>query len=80
MASVSLTTSSMMIAPTSSILQTASYHTQQQDWLPSLISKRIATWTYLMRVFRGGMVLYNTALLSEHEMRQIWSDDKMHRR
>ncbi|KAF9984607.1 hypothetical protein BGZ75_003795 [Mortierella antarctica] len=80
MASVSLTPSSMMIAPTSSILQPNGYHTQQQDWMPSLISKRIATWTYLMRVFRGGMVLYNTALLSEHEMRQIWSDDKMHRR
>ncbi|KAF9933242.1 hypothetical protein BGZ67_004372 [Mortierella alpina] len=70
----------MMIAPTSSILQSNGYHTQQQDWMPSLISKRITTWTYLMRVFRGGMVLYNTALLSEHEMRQIWSDDKMHRR
>ncbi|KAG0210210.1 hypothetical protein BGX28_009515 [Mortierella sp. GBA30] len=81
MTSVGITTSGMMIAPTSNILPSSySYQAQQHEWVPNLITKRIATWNYLMRVFRGGMVLYNTALLSEHEMRQIWPDDKMHRR
>ncbi|KAF9190575.1 hypothetical protein BGZ51_008426 [Haplosporangium sp. Z 767] len=50
------------------------------DWIPALLKKRIATWSYLMRVFRGGMVLYNTAWISEHEMRLLWNEDKMQRR
>ncbi|KAG0051461.1 hypothetical protein BGZ83_003746 [Gryganskiella cystojenkinii] len=47
---------------------------------PNLIQKRIMTFRYLHRCFQGGMVLYNTALIPEQEMRAIWGEDKMQRR
>ncbi|KAF9144421.1 hypothetical protein BGX30_012879 [Mortierella sp. GBA39] len=47
-----------------------------------LVTKRSATWRYLQRVHQGGMVLYNTAVLSEVDLRQgyPYNDEKMQRR
>ncbi|KAG0306006.1 hypothetical protein BGZ97_000905 [Linnemannia gamsii] len=47
-----------------------------------LVTKRSATWRYLQRVHQGGMVLYNTAVLSEADLRQgyPYNDEKMQRR
>ncbi|OAQ34570.1 hypothetical protein K457DRAFT_45469, partial [Linnemannia elongata AG-77] len=55
--------------------QTANY---QHD----LVTKRSATWRYLQRVHQGGMVLYNTAVLTEADLRQgyPYNDEKMQRR
>ncbi|KAG0003309.1 hypothetical protein BGZ65_001831 [Modicella reniformis] len=63
----------------SGILAVPSYQVQQ-DQVPSLVSKRSATWRYLQRVHQGGMVLYNTAMLSETDLRRGYSDEKMQRR
>ncbi|ORY99609.1 hypothetical protein BCR41DRAFT_401739 [Lobosporangium transversale] len=52
----------------------------QQDSIPSLVSKRSATWRYMQRVHQGGMVLYNTAMLSEMDLRRGYADEKNHRR
>ncbi|KAG0361071.1 hypothetical protein BGZ54_009252, partial [Gamsiella multidivaricata] len=51
----------------------------QQDQVPILVSKRSATWRYLQRVHQGGMVLYNTAMLSEMDLRRGYADDKIQR-
>ncbi|KAF9309476.1 hypothetical protein BG003_009710 [Podila horticola] len=52
----------------------------QQEWLPPLVAKRRATWKYLQRCFEGGMVVYNTALVSDSDMRSCWTEEKMQRR
>ncbi|KAG0203688.1 hypothetical protein BGX28_004097 [Mortierella sp. GBA30] len=53
----------------------------QHDFVPVLASKRTVTWRYLQRVFQGGMVLYNTAVLSEVDLRRGYaSDEKVQRR
>ncbi|KAF9928251.1 hypothetical protein FBU30_002518 [Linnemannia zychae] len=56
------------------------YHTASSQH--DLATKRSATWRYLQRVHQGGMVLYNTALLSEADLRQGYphNDEKMQRR
>ncbi|KAI1318379.1 hypothetical protein EDD11_006717 [Mortierella claussenii] len=78
MAGVGMSASGMMVAHATGAMQTT--HAQQQEWVPGLLSKRVASWQYVTRVFQGGMVLYNTALVSEQEMRHIWTEDKMQRR
>ncbi|GJJ75566.1 hypothetical protein EMPS_07924 [Entomortierella parvispora] len=70
----------LMMGTPGAVLQTTSQQIQQQEWIPTLIHKRITTFRYLQRCFQGGMVLYNTALVSEQEMRAIWTDEKMQRR
>ncbi|KAI8358200.1 hypothetical protein B0O80DRAFT_276085 [Mortierella sp. GBAus27b] len=52
----------------------------QQDMVPVLITKRIATWRYLQRVHQGGMVFFNTAMLSETDLRRGYTDEKVQRR
>ncbi|KAF9377127.1 hypothetical protein CPB97_010389 [Podila verticillata] len=58
------------------------FHTQSGDSLPLLVMKRSASWRYLQRVYQGGTVLYNTAILSETELRKTYgpSDEKIQRR
>ncbi|KAI1317729.1 hypothetical protein EDD11_007903 [Mortierella claussenii] len=55
-------------------------HQVQQEMVPILVSKRSATWRYLQRVHQGGMVLYNTAMLSEMDLRRGYADEKVQRR
>ncbi|KAF9577163.1 hypothetical protein BGW38_007807, partial [Lunasporangiospora selenospora] len=56
-------------------------HAVQQEFVPVLVSKRSATWRYLQRVHQGGMVMYNTAILSENDLRKGYStEDKVQRR
>lgn len=50
------------------------------DAFPGLLGKRVATWRYLQRVYQGGMVLYNTAMLSDEDLRHSYTDEKMQRR
>ena len=50
------------------------------DAFPGLLGKRAATWRYFQRVYQGGTVLYNTALLSDEDLRQGYTDEKMQRR
>ncbi|KAG0055914.1 hypothetical protein BGZ83_007037 [Gryganskiella cystojenkinii] len=50
------------------------------DSFPNLVSKRAATWRYLQKVYQGGMVLYNTSLLSDEDLRHNYMDEKMQRR
>ncbi|KAG0345901.1 hypothetical protein BGZ54_005397, partial [Gamsiella multidivaricata] len=77
MAGVGMPASGLMMATP---LQATTHQLhQQQEWVPSLIAKRIASWKYIARVLQGGTVLYNTALVSENEMRQLWSEEKMQR-
>ncbi|KAG0365812.1 MAG: hypothetical protein J3R72DRAFT_196084 [Linnemannia gamsii] len=47
-----------------------------------LVVKRSATWRYLQRVHQGGMVLYNTAVLTEGDLRKgyPYNDEKMQRK
>ncbi|KAG0002028.1 hypothetical protein BGZ80_002785, partial [Entomortierella chlamydospora] len=54
-------------------------HQVQQELVPILVSKRSATWRYLQRVHQGGMVLYNTAMLSEMDLRRGYADEKVQR-
>ncbi|KAG0277525.1 hypothetical protein BGZ95_005791 [Linnemannia exigua] len=70
----------MLVHSGGAILQTAAQQMQQQEWIPTLLTKRMMTWHYLQSCFRGGMVFYNTALVTEDDMRNAWTDDKMHRR
>ncbi|KAF9409255.1 hypothetical protein BGZ94_002008 [Podila epigama] len=53
-----------------------------RDSLLSLVTKRSATWRYLQRTYQGGTVLYNTAILSETELRRTYGpmDEKIQRR
>ncbi|KAG0220104.1 hypothetical protein BGX33_008461 [Mortierella sp. NVP41] len=69
-----------MIAPPGGFIQAPSLELRQQEWIPTLLTKRTVTWAYLMSCFRGGMVFYNTALVSQDDMRQAWTEEKMHRR
>ncbi|KAK3825478.1 MAG: hypothetical protein J3Q66DRAFT_327855 [Benniella sp.] len=64
----------------SSILSQVPNYQVQQDQVPTLLTKRSATWRYLQRVHQGGMVFYNTAMLSETDLRRGYSDEKMQRR
>ncbi|KAF9352739.1 hypothetical protein BGX34_011999 [Mortierella sp. NVP85] len=64
----------------SSMLSQVPNYQVQQDQVPILLTKRSATWRYLQRVHQGGMVFYNTAILSETDLRRGYSDEKMHRR
>ncbi|KAK3831877.1 MAG: hypothetical protein J3R72DRAFT_454619 [Linnemannia gamsii] len=73
-------TTAMLVHPGGAVLQTAAQQMQQQEWIPTLLTKRMMTWHYLQSCFRGGMVFYNTALVTEDDMRKAWTDDKMHRR
>ncbi|GJJ70506.1 hypothetical protein EMPS_02855 [Entomortierella parvispora] len=50
------------------------------DAFPGLLGKRAATWRYMQRVYQGGTVLYNTALLSDEDLRHGYTDEKMQRR
>ncbi|KAF9896004.1 hypothetical protein BX616_008361, partial [Lobosporangium transversale] len=54
-------------------------HLQQQEWVPGCLLKRAASWQYLTQMFQGGLVFYNTALISEQDMRYIWTEEKMQR-
>ncbi|KAF9127977.1 hypothetical protein BGW39_005453 [Mortierella sp. 14UC] len=47
-----------------------------------LVVKRSATWRYLQRVHQGGMALYNTAVLTEGDLRKGYphNDEKTQRR
>ncbi|KAG0345725.1 hypothetical protein BG004_003207 [Podila humilis] len=78
---------SSVLAPQTINLQSAlnphqHLHAPGGDTLPSLVLKRSATWRYLQRAYQGGAVLYNTAILSETELRRIYGslDDKIQRR
>ncbi|KAG0299217.1 hypothetical protein BGZ98_010249 [Dissophora globulifera] len=53
---------------------------KEQEWVHVLLEKRIVSWKYLTRVFQGGMVLYNTAMVSAQDMRHIWADEISQRR
>ncbi|KAF9952836.1 hypothetical protein BGZ72_005889, partial [Mortierella alpina] len=65
---------------TSTLLHGVPNFQVQHDYVPVMSSKRIATWRYLQRVYQGGMVLYNTAVLSESELRRgCAADDKIQR-
>ncbi|KAF9093374.1 hypothetical protein BGX29_006728 [Mortierella sp. GBA35] len=57
-------------------------HYQTASSQHDLVNKRSATWRYLHRVYQGGMVLYNTAVLSEGDLRKgyPYNDEKMQRR
>ncbi|KAG0254077.1 hypothetical protein DFQ27_007067 [Actinomortierella ambigua] len=46
----------------------------------NLATKRSTTWRYLQRVHQGGMAMYNTAILTEAELRTAFTEEKMHRR
>ncbi|KAF9276976.1 hypothetical protein BGZ68_009628 [Mortierella alpina] len=66
---------------TSTLLHGVPNFQVQHDYVPVMSSKRIATWRYLQRMYQGGMVLYNTAMLSETELRRGYlADDKIQRR
>ncbi|KAF9172730.1 hypothetical protein BGX21_008457 [Mortierella sp. AD011] len=51
-----------------------------QDWVPAILSKRKASWGYLTRIFEGGRVFYNTALVTEQDIRQIWTEERLQKR
>ncbi|KAI8600817.1 hypothetical protein EDD21DRAFT_376117 [Dissophora ornata] len=82
MAGVGIAASGMMMMahPGGALQSTTHQMQQQQEWVPLLITKRIASWKYLGRVFQGGMVLYNTAMVTEQEMRQFLTEEKIQRR
>ncbi|KAG0305002.1 hypothetical protein BGZ98_004720 [Dissophora globulifera] len=72
-----------MLSPQASGLQTPSnnlLNLVHQDSVPVVIVKRCATWRYMQRIHQGGMVLYNTAMLSEMDLRRGYSDEKTQRR
>ncbi|KAF9114798.1 hypothetical protein BGX27_009832 [Mortierella sp. AM989] len=81
MSSVSASPTSTLVTAQSSGITPVSLqvpnHQVQQDHVPFLVSKRSATWRYLQRVHQGGMVLYNTAMLSEMDLRRGYADEKM---
>ncbi|KAF8963055.1 hypothetical protein BGZ46_001058 [Entomortierella lignicola] len=69
--------------PSSNITSTSilvSNHQIQHDLVPVLFSKRSATWRYLQRMHQGGMVLYNTAVLTETDLRRAYPDEKVQKR
>ena len=77
--------SSQSVAPTtnttSTLLHGVPNFQVQHDYVPVTSSKRIVTWRYLQRMYQGGMVLYNTAMLSENKLRRGYSThDKIQRR
>ncbi|KAF9984140.1 hypothetical protein BGZ75_004284 [Mortierella antarctica] len=66
---------------TSTLLHGVPNFQVQHGYVPVMSSKRIATWRYLQRMYQGGMVLYNTAMLSESELRRSYpTEDKIQRR
>ncbi|KAG0238029.1 hypothetical protein BGW42_007583 [Actinomortierella wolfii] len=50
------------------------------ETVTNLAKKRCMSWHYLKRVHQGGMAMYNTAILTEVELRAAFTEEKMHRR
>ncbi|KAF9925508.1 hypothetical protein FBU30_004727 [Linnemannia zychae] len=70
----------MMVVSPGAVIQTPAQQMAAQEWIPTLLTKRMVTWHYLHNCFRGGMVFMNTAMISADDMRNAWTDEKMHRR
>ncbi|KAF9358921.1 hypothetical protein BGX26_000625 [Mortierella sp. AD094] len=79
--SINMANSSLMMQYSMGpVATTAADMIRLQEWIPNLITKRIASWGYLTRIFQGGRVFYNTALVTEQDIRHIWTEEKMQKR